>query len=107
MGKKSTNRQMQERVNTVYQLLSKSESRVEIVQDASENWDVGDRQADEYLARARQLIAKDAEIERPEWLAAAIARLVKYEQKAGRDENLQVAIKALETQAKLLRFDMN
>ena len=107
MGKKSTNLQIQERVNTVYQLLIKSYSRFEIVQYASEKWGVGDRQADEYLARARQLIAKDSEIERPEWLAAAIARLVKYEQKAGRDENLQVAIKALETQAKLLRFDLN
>jgi hypothetical protein len=107
MGKKSTNLQIQERVNTVYQLLIKSYSRFEIVQYASEKWDVGDRQADEYLARARQLIAKDSEIERPEWLAAAIARLVEYEKRAGREENLQVAIKALETQAKLLRFDLN
>ena len=32
MGKKSTNLQIQERVNTVYQLLIKSYSRFEIVQ---------------------------------------------------------------------------
>tara|TARA_B110000444_G_C18722866_1_gene539380 strand:+ start:378 stop:701 length:324 start_codon:yes stop_codon:yes gene_type:complete len=107
MGKKSTNLQIQERVNTVYQLLIKSYSRFEIVQYASEKWGVGDRQADEYLARARQLIAKDSEIERPEWLAAAIARLVEYEKRAGRDDQIPVAIKALETQAKLLRFDLN
>jgi hypothetical protein len=107
MGKKSTNLQIQERVNTVYQLLIKSYSRFEIVQYAAKEWGVADRQADEYLFRARQLIAKDSEIERPEWLAAAIARLVEYEKRAGREENLQVAIKALETQAKLLRFDLN
>ncbi len=106
MGKKSTNAEIEERVNTVYQLLLQSYSRFEIVQYAANEWGVQPRQADEYLARARQLIAKDSEIERPEWLAAAIARLVKYEQKAGKDDNLQLAIKALETQAKLLRFDI-
>ena len=106
MGKKSTNAEIEERVNTVYKLLLQSYSRFEIVQYAANTWQVQPRQADEYLARARQLIAKDSEIERPEWLAAAIARLVKYEQKAGKEDNLQVAIKALETQAKLLRFDI-
>ena len=104
---KSTNVEIEERVNAVYKLLLQSYSRFEIVQYAATEWGVQPRQADEYLARARQLIAKDSEIERPEWLAAALARLVTYEQKAGRDENLQVAIKALETQAKLLRFDMS
>jgi hypothetical protein len=67
---------------------------------------VSERTADIYMQRARKLIQQDSEIERPEWLAAAIARLVKYEQKAGKEDNLQVAIKALETQAKLLRFDI-
>jgi hypothetical protein len=64
------------------------------------------RTADIYIQRARELIQQDSDIERPQWLAAAIARLVKYEQKAGREDNLQTAIKALETQAKLLRFDL-
>ena len=102
---KSTNAEIEERVNTVYKLLQ-SHSRFEIVQYAAKEWGVQPRQADEYLARARQLIAKDSEIERPEWLAAAISRLVQYEKRAGREDNLQTAIKALETQAKLLRFDI-
>ena len=107
MGKKSTNSEIQHRVNTVYQLLIKSYSRFSILQYAADEWDVADRQADEYIARARQLIQEDSEIERPQWLAAAIARLVKYEQRAGKDDQLQSAIKALETQAKLLRFEMH
>ena len=106
MGKKSTKLEIEERVNTVYQLLIKAHSRFQILQYAAAEWDLSSRQADEYIARARLLIQKDSEIERPEWLAAAIARLVKYEQKAGKDDNLQLAIKALETQAKLLRFDI-
>ena len=103
---KSTNAEIESRVRTVYGLLIKSYSRFDILQYAAEQWDVSERTADIYMQRARLLIAKDSEIERPEWLAAAIARLVKYEQKAGRDENLQLAIKALETQAQLLRFDI-
>ena len=103
---KSTNAEVSERVDTIYQLLLQSYSRFEIVQFAAKTWGVQPRQADEYLARARQLIAKDSEVERPEWLAAAIARLVQYEKRAGREDNLQTAIKALETQAKLLRFDL-
>jgi hypothetical protein len=105
--KKSTDAEMTTRVKTVYGLLIKSYSRFEILQYAAEEWGVSVRTADIYTQRARELIQQDSEIERSEWLAAAIARLVKYEQKAGREENLQVAIKALETQAKLLRFDLN
>ena len=61
----------------------------------AEKWDVSDRTADIYIQRARELIQQDSDIERPQWLAAAIARLVKYEQKAGREDNLQTAIKRL------------
>jgi len=40
-------------------------------------------------------------------LAAAVRRLAEYEKRAGNDDRqVAVAIKALETQAKLLRFDI-
>jgi hypothetical protein len=52
-------------------------------------------------------MALDAELERPQWLAAAVARLQDYEREARAKGNLGIAIKALEDQAKLLRFDMS
>ena len=103
---KSTNAEMTARVKAVYGLYIQSYSRFEILQYAAEQWGVSERTADIYMQRARKLIKENSAIERSEWLASAISRLVKYEQKAGREENLQVAIKALETQAKLLRFDI-
>jgi|TARA_R100001480_G_scaffold30691_2_gene41668 hypothetical protein len=106
MGKKSTNLEIQERVNTIYQLLIKSWSRFDILQYAATEWNLSSRQTDEYLARARKLIEEDSAIERPQWLAAAVRRLAEYEKRAGRDDQVQTAIKALETQAKLLRFDI-
>jgi len=106
MGKKATNLQVQERVNTIYQLLIKSWSRFDILQYAAKEWDLSSRQTDEYIHRARKLIEEDSAIERPQWLAAAVRRLAEYEKRAGRDDQVQTAIKALETQAKLLRFDI-
>ena len=106
MGKKATNLEVQERVNCIYQLLIKSWSRFDILQYAAKEWDLSSRQTDEYLARARKLIEEDSAIERPQWLAAAVRRLAEYEKRAGRDDQVQTAIKALETQAKLLRFDI-
>jgi hypothetical protein len=49
----------------------------------------------------------DAELERPQWLAAAVARLQDYEREARAKGNLSIAIKALEDQAKLLRFEIS
>ena len=107
MAKKGTNVEVDARVNTVYDLLLHAYSRTQIVRYCAEEWDISERQAENYIARARKLQQQDAELERPEWLAAAIARLQDYEREARKRGNLGIAIKALENQAKLLRFEMN
>jgi hypothetical protein len=91
----------------VYDLLLRAHSRTQIIRFASETWGVGERQAEIYMSRARQLMALDAELERPQWLAAAVARLADYERLARDKGNLSIAIKALEDQAKLLRFEIS
>ena len=106
MGKKATNLEVQERINCIYQLLIKSWSRFDILQYAATEWDLSSRQTDEYIHRARKLIEEDSAIERPQWLAAAVRRLAEYEKASISDRQIAVAIKALETQAKLLRFDI-
>ena len=107
MAKKSTNTEIDERVNTVYDLLLRAHSRTQILRYAAETWQVSERQAGLYMSRARQLMQLDAELERPQWLAAAVARLQDYEREARAKGNLSIAIKALEDQAKLLRFEMS
>ena len=107
MAKKSTNVEIDERVNTVYDLLLRANSRTQILRYAAETWHVSERQAELYMSRARQLMALDAELERPQWLAAAVARLQDYERLARDKGNLSIAIKALEDQAKLLRFEIS
>jgi hypothetical protein len=107
MAKKSTNREVDERINTVYDLLLKAYSRTQIVRYCADNWGVAERQSENYMARARQLMQLDAELERPQWLAAAIARLQEYERRASDKNQISIALKALEDQAKLLRFEMS
>jgi hypothetical protein len=107
VAKKSTNVEIDERVNTVYDLLLRAHSRTQILRYATETWGCGERTAETYMSRARQLMALDAELERPQWLAAAVARLQDYEREARAKGNLSIAIKALEDQAKLLRFEMS
>ena len=107
MAKKSTNVEIDERVNAIYDLLLRAYSRNQIVRYCSDNWNVGERQAENYIARARQLMQLDAELERPQWLAAAIARLQDYERRASDKNQISIALKALEDQAKLLRFEMS
>lgn len=107
MGKKSTNVEIDERINTVYDLLLRAYSRTQIVRYCAECWDIAERQAENYIARARKLQQLDAELERPEWLASAIARLQEYERRASDKDQISIAIKALEDQARLLRFEMS
>jgi hypothetical protein len=107
VAKKSTNVEIDERINTVYDLLLRAYSRTQIVRYCAEHWNVGERQAENYMARARQLQQLDAELERPQWLASAISRLQDYERLARDKGNLSIAIKALEDQAKLLRFEIS
>ncbi len=107
MAKKSTNSEIDDRVNTIYDLLLRAYSRTQIIRFCSDTLGVGDRHAENYMARARQLKQLDAELERPQWLAAAIARLQEYERRASDKNQISIALKALEDQAKLLRFEMS
>jgi predicted ABC-class ATPase len=107
VAKKCTNTEADRRVNAVYDLLLRAHSRTQIIRFCSEQWNVGERQAENYMARARQLLALDAELERPQWFTAALARLLEYERRASDKDQINTAIKALEDQAKLLRFEMS
>ena len=86
----------------MYGLLCDAKSRADICQFVSENWQVGERQADHYIRKARVLLDKDAELTRPSFLAEALGRLRNYEQQAARRGQMQVAINAIRLQAELI-----
>ena len=107
MAKKATDREIDCRVNYVYNLLINGHSKTQVVQYCAENYGVKLRQSEEYLSRARKLQQLDAELERPQWLLSALSRLQNYESQSAKRGNHQAALKAVELQARLLRFDLN
>ena len=102
---KSTKIEVNHRVNTCYKLLAEGQSRTQILQFCSDQWGITERQAETYLARAREKLLEDAEMERPAWVAEALQRLRTYEQAAYKSRQNQVAINAVQAQAKLIGLD--
>jgi hypothetical protein len=94
------------RVDAVYKLLSDGFSRQQICQYASNEWGVSDRQADHYIARARDLLMADADMQRPAWLAEALQRLRNYEQQAAQRGMIQTAVNSVAMQAKLIGLEV-
>jgi hypothetical protein len=107
VARKCNNSESEQRTNAVYDLLLRAHSRKQIIQFAAENWGVGDRQTDVYIARARQLLTLDAELARPQWMESALARLLEYERRAADKDQINTALIALDKQARLLRFEMS
>ena len=103
---RSTKVETEHRVNTVYKLLSEGNSRSQVIQFCSEKWGVTDRQGDTYMARAREKLLADCEMERPAWIAEALQRLRTYEQAAYKEKQNQTAINSIQAQAKLIGIEL-
>ena len=101
MAKKSTNAELNLRVTEVYGLLTRGCSRAQIIQHASDLWQVTDRQADTYIARAREMIDADCNLSRPAFLAECLAGIRAIRQKAEAEKQHQTALNAIKLQAEL------
>ena len=97
MANKATNVEIDGRINTVYKLLLEGNSRTQILQYGSETWEISERQVEEYIKRARDHQRLDAELE----------RLKDIQRKATNGRQYSTALKAIEMQARLLRFEMS
>lgn len=95
MARKKTNAQVTLAVQTVYGLITKGYSRQAILQHCAENFDVKERQADEYIERARALIVEDAQLSRPVFLAEVLAKTGKIYEMAEKKGQLQTMLNAL------------
>ncbi len=107
MARKATKSEVHNRVNDVYKLLLDGHSRTQIALYAAENWGIKMRQVEDYISKARELQKIDASIERPTWLISAVTRLQNYEMNAAKKGNYQASLRAIELQARLLRFELS
>ena len=102
MAGRSTKSEKEFRVSTVYGLLCDGWSRTQVCQFAAENWDSSERNADRYIAEAREKIEQDCNLSRQAFLAEAIGRLRNYEQQAAKRGQMQVATNSVRLQAELV-----
>jgi hypothetical protein len=103
---RSTAAEVNFRVDTVYGLLTEGQSRGQIVQFGSNQWKCSARQVDEYIQRARIRLEEDAAMTRPSWIAEALGRARTYEQSAYKRGQTQVALNAIQLQAKLIGLEI-
>ena len=106
MGVKATNHESLLKTQEVYGFLTSGHSRGNIVRTLSEQWGCSERQVDNYIAKARAMLEQDAAMARPAWLAEALGRLRTYEVAAAKRGQLQVAVNSVQTQAKLIGFEL-
>jgi hypothetical protein len=112
---KASEHEILTRVHEVYCLLVRGASRYRVCQYAAAKWGVSERQAERYIAEARQLLLRDAEQQRPEWLATNIGTLQEMihdeltpDSKGIVSTNSRLAaLQFIRTQAQLLQFKLN
>jgi len=79
---KATNAEIELRVQTVIKMTIQGYSRAEIVRYGSNKWKIGDRQMDDYVAKAKDGIKEIASPDKDDQRAKSIARKEDLYQKA-------------------------
>lgn len=72
---KATNAEIELRVSTVSEMLIKGQGRDKIIRYGSENWNVGERQIENYIAKAWDKIEKNTDYQLAQEIHLARARL--------------------------------
>lgn len=104
MAKKATNIEIDRRIHEIVKLISSAKTNSYIRRYAAEEWGASERQAERYLARARDIIRADYTIERSEFMASRIALLDKIAEASIKQGQHSNAVGALRLQAELTRL---
>ena len=97
--KKATQALTKLRVNEIYGLLTRGHSRKDIIQHVSEKHQLGERQIDELIRKARDIIEQDCALSRPEFLAECLAGLRFARKGAEKHGNWNAYLTAIKMQA--------
>ena len=99
---KSTNAEIELRVQTVIQMHLQGFSRIDIVRYAAKKWNVASRQTDEYLLKAKEGIKEIASGSKEEQIRTAIARFQDLYQKSYKNQDYKLCQVIQESINKLL-----
>lgn len=102
--KKCTKAETDRRSHEVVKLISSAKTNSYIFRFCAEEYGVGQRQAENYLRKARDIIREDYTIERSEFLASRMAVLDKVIESSLRKKQHSNAVGGLRLQAELARL---
>ena len=92
------------RIHEIAQLIINGKRTSECARYAAENWGVGRRQAEQYIADARDIIRADFSGERQDFLAEKLAALAKVQEKAMESNQLGAVVGAVRLAAELAQL---
>ena len=101
---KANNAEIQLRVNRVARLLSNGAVRSEVIQFCYKEWGVGDRQADNYVKKARKILQHDWEIDRRTFTAELLSQLASLQKESRKNGQGHIALGCINSAAKLAQL---
>jgi hypothetical protein len=101
---RSTQLETQERAAHFARIIANGGRRSDCVRFAADNWGVGERSCDKYLAMARDKLKADWDIERPQMVADLLSQCATLQQEAREKGQLHIALGAINTAAKLAQI---
>jgi len=93
-----------ERAERFARIIASGGRRSDCIRYARENWGVGERSCDKYLAMARDKLKADWDIERPQMVADLLSQCSTLQMEARRAGQYHIALGAINTAAKLAQL---
>ena len=104
VAKKSAKHEIDHRIDVIARMIVDAATTSQIIRYCAVEWGVGQRQAETYLARAREIVRQDYSQERSDFLASRLGildRVIQASIKSGQHSN---AIGATRLQAELAQL---
>ena len=102
---KSTVAESEIRAQTFARIIANGGKRSDCVQHAALEWGIGARQADNYIARARELIKADwSDVQRDQMIADLLSQYSTLQQQARDQNHLAVALGCINGAARLAQL---
>ena len=102
---RSTAAEYEVRVQRLARIIANGGKRSDCLRFASEQWGIGERQTETYIARARELIKADwRDVQRDQMIADLLSQYSTLQMEARRNGQLNVALGCIHGAAKLAQL---
>ena len=107
VAKKATNAEIDHRIDVIARMICSAASTSQILRYCAVEWGVKQRQAETYIARARETVKQDYSQERGDFLASRLGVLDKVIQQSLKSGQHSNAIGAMKLQCQLTQLLTN